>query len=87
MEYPEAPFRLHYGDLTDGTGLRRVLEVAQPDEVYNLGAQSHVKVSFSQPEYTADAVGLRYSAPARSHPRPLSKLVAARNPDVPGWQF
>ena len=58
MENPEAPLRLHYGDLTDGTGLRRVLEVAQPDEVYNLGAQSHVKVSFSQPEYTADAVGL-----------------------------
>ena len=37
---------LHYGDLGDGTGLRRVLEKVQPDEVYNLGAQSHVKVSF-----------------------------------------
>jgi GDPmannose 4,6-dehydratase len=48
---------LHYGDLTDSTGLRRILELAKPDEIYNLGAQSHVKVSFENPEYTADAVG------------------------------
>ncbi len=47
---------LHYGDMTDGTGLRRILERVQPDEVYNLAAQSHVKVSFEQPEYTADVV-------------------------------
>src|ERR1700686_2509197 len=53
---PAARLFLHYGDLTDGTGLRQVLEEAQPDEVYNLGAQSHVKVSFYQPEYTADTV-------------------------------
>ena len=46
---------LHYGDLTDSTGLRRVIEKARPDEIYNLGAQSHVKVSFENPEYTADA--------------------------------
>ncbi len=46
---------LHYGDLTDSTGLRRIIEAAQPDEIYNLGAQSHVKVSFELPEYTADA--------------------------------
>lgn len=45
---------LHYGDLSDGTGLRRILEKVKPDEVYNLGAQSHVKVSFDEPEYTAD---------------------------------
>jgi GDPmannose 4,6-dehydratase len=47
---------LHYGDLTDGTSLRRLLERIQPDEIYNLGAQSHVRVSFDQPEYTADVV-------------------------------
>jgi GDPmannose 4,6-dehydratase len=54
-----ARLRLHYGDLTDGTGLRQVLTAVQPDEVYNLGAQSHVRVSFDQPVYTvqADAVG------------------------------
>jgi len=49
---------LHYGDLTDATVLRRVLERARPDEIYNLGAQSHVKVSFEEPEYTADVVAL-----------------------------
>ncbi len=50
---------LHYGDLTDGMGLRQILSKTQPDEVYNLGAQSHVRVSFDQPVYTAkvDAVG------------------------------
>ena len=53
---PEARLFLHYGDLTDGTGLRRILERVRPDEIYNLAAQSHVKVSFEQPEYTADVV-------------------------------
>src|SRR5271157_1875999 len=53
-----ARLTLHYGDLTDGTGLRRVLEIVDPDEVYNLGAQSHVKVSFDIPEYTAEVVGV-----------------------------
>ena len=48
---------LHYGDLTDSSCLRHVMTVAGPDEVYNLGAQSHVRVSFDQPEYTADVVG------------------------------
>ena len=55
---PNARLRLHYGDLTDGTGLRAILEKVLPDEVYNIGAQSHVKVSFDQPEYTADVVAL-----------------------------
>jgi GDPmannose 4,6-dehydratase len=49
---------LHYGDIADSSGLRRILEKVQPDEVYNLAAQSHVRVSFDQPEYTADIVGL-----------------------------
>jgi GDPmannose 4,6-dehydratase len=49
---------LHYGDLTDGASLRRVLESVAPDEIYNLAAQSHVRVSFDQPEYTADVVAL-----------------------------
>lgn len=47
-------FMLHYGDLTDSSNLTRILEEVQPDEVYNLGAQSHVAVSFESPEYTAD---------------------------------
>ena len=49
---------LHYGDLSDASGLRRIIEQVQPDEVYNLGAQSHVRVSFDQAEYTADVVGV-----------------------------
>jgi GDPmannose 4,6-dehydratase len=49
---------LHYGDLTDSSGLQRILEEVKPEEVYNLGAQSHVKVSFEQAEYTADTVGM-----------------------------
>jgi len=49
---------LHYGDLTDGTTLRRILEEVQPIEIYNLGAQSHVRVSFDSPEYTVDTVGM-----------------------------
>ena len=50
--------KLHYGDLADGTVLRRILEATTPDEIYNLGAQSHVRVSFDVPEYTADAVAM-----------------------------
>ncbi len=51
-------FILHYGDLTDSTNLIRIVQEVQPDEVYNLGAQSHVKVSFDTPEYTANADGI-----------------------------
>ena len=47
---------LHYGDVTDGAGLRHVIEQVQPQEIYNLAAQSHVRVSFDQAEYTADVV-------------------------------
>src|SRR6202162_909338 len=53
-----APFRLHYGDLTDATNLIRLVQEIQPSELYNLGAQSHVMVSFETPEYTANADGL-----------------------------
>lgn len=55
---PEARMFLHYGDFTDAAGLRRVLQRIMPDEVYNLGAQSHVKVSFEQPEYTGNVDGM-----------------------------
>jgi GDPmannose 4,6-dehydratase len=57
--HPETRLFLHYGDLVDGTGLREVLSRVMPDEIYNLGAQSHVRVSFDQPVYTvqSDALG------------------------------
>ena len=53
-----ARLQLHYGDLGDASGLRRIVEQTMPDEVYNLAAQSHVRISFDQPAYTADVVGL-----------------------------
>jgi GDPmannose 4,6-dehydratase len=55
---PNVKFKLHYGDLTDSTNLARLVQEIQPDEIYNLGAQSHVKVSFDTPEYTANADGV-----------------------------
>jgi len=73
-----AQLTLHYGDLTDGTGLRRVLEKVDPDEVYNLGAQSHVKVSFDIPEYTAEVVAvgnLRLIEAMRDHVLHGGRLV------------
>ena len=51
-------FKLHFGDLTDSTNLIRIIQEVQPDEIYNLAAQSHVKVSFDTPEYTANADGI-----------------------------
>jgi GDPmannose 4,6-dehydratase len=55
---PNPKLKLHYGDLTDSSNLTRILQEVQPDEVYNLGAQSHVAVSFESPEYTADVDAL-----------------------------
>jgi len=55
---PDTKMFLHYGDLSDGSNLQRILFKVKPDEVYNLGAQSHVRVSFDMPEYTADVTGL-----------------------------
>src|SRR2546425_2244290 len=51
-------FVLHYGDMTDSGGLNRLIKTVRPDETYNLAAQSHVQISFDQPEYTGDADGL-----------------------------
>ncbi len=53
-----AHFKLHYGDLSDSSNLIRIIQETQPDEIYNLGAQSHVAVSFESPEYTADVDGI-----------------------------
>src|ERR1051326_8434979 len=55
---PNRRLVLHYGDLTDTSSLIRIIQQTRPDEIYNLGAQSHVAVSFEEPEYTADADGL-----------------------------
>jgi GDPmannose 4,6-dehydratase len=55
---PTARVFRHYGDLSDGTGMSRILDLVAPDEVYHLAAQSHVRVSFDQPEYTADVIAL-----------------------------
>jgi len=55
---PDHRFTLHYGDMTDASSLVRIIQQTQPDEIYNLAAQSHVAVSFEEPEYTADSDGL-----------------------------
>jgi len=55
---PDHRFTLHYGDMTDSSSLVRIIQQTQPDEIYNLAAQSHVAVSFEEPEYTADSDGL-----------------------------
>ena len=58
LHEPDVRFIMHYGDLTDATNLIRIVQETQPDEIYNLAAQSHVQVSFETPEYTANADGL-----------------------------
>lgn len=55
---PNARFLIHHGDLNDASSLNRILEEVQPDEIYNLGAQSHVRVSFEMPEYTAEVIAI-----------------------------
>lgn len=68
VEHPR--FILHYGDLTDATNIIRIVQETQPDEIYNLAAQSHVQVSFETPEYTAnaDGVGVLRILDGHSHP-------------------
>ena len=58
LKYKDKQFQLHYGDLTDSSNLTRIIKEVQPDEIYNLAAQSHVAVSFESPEYTADVDAL-----------------------------
>src|SRR5437868_468094 len=55
---PDTRLKLIYGDLNDGSSLNKILRTVEPDEIYNLGAQSHVRVSFDVPEYTAEVTGL-----------------------------
>jgi GDPmannose 4,6-dehydratase len=87
---PEARMFLHYGDLSDGSRMSTLLAHIQPDEIYNLAAQSHVRVSFDEPEYTGDTTGLgttrlleamRQSAPAaRFYQASSSEMFGAANP-------
>jgi GDPmannose 4,6-dehydratase len=73
-----ARLQLHYGDLGDASGLRRIIEQTLPDEVYNLAAQSHVRISFDQPAYTADVVGvgaLRLLEAIRDHNKRQDRAV------------
>jgi GDPmannose 4,6-dehydratase len=75
---PNSRLFLHYGDLSDGTGLRHIIDIAKPDEVYHLGAQSHVRVSFDSPLYTVDigALGtLRLLESVRDYTRQTSHEV------------
>ena len=88
--HPEAMLHLHYGDLIDGSRLATLLAEIQPHEIYNLAAQSHVRVSFDEPEYTGDTTGLgtirlleamRQSSPgARFYQASSSEMFGAANP-------
>jgi GDPmannose 4,6-dehydratase len=87
---PKAKLFLHYGDLTDGSRLTTLLAQIKPDEIYNLAAQSHVRVSFDEPEYTGDTTGLgtirlleaiRQSVPeAKFYQASSSEMFGAANP-------
>jgi GDPmannose 4,6-dehydratase len=88
--HPEARMFLHYGDLSDGSRMSTLLAHIQPDEIYNLAAQSHVRVSFDEPEYTGDTTGLgttrlleamRQSSPAaRFYQASSSEMFGAATP-------
>jgi GDPmannose 4,6-dehydratase len=96
---PEAKLFLHYGDLTDGSRLTTLLSRVQPDEVYHLGAQSHVRVSFDEPEYTGQTTGLgtvrlleairETGLPVRFYQASSSEMFGATPPpqseDTPFW--
>jgi GDPmannose 4,6-dehydratase len=85
-EVPDRRFLLHYGDLTDGQSLARLVGELQPDEVYNLGAQSHVAVSFEVPEFTFDVTGqgaLRLLEAVRNH-APTARYYQASSSEMFG---
>ena len=71
---------LHYGDLNDASSLNTILRHVRPDEIYNLGAQSHVRVSFDVPEYTGEVTGLGTRAAARGHARDRARGRASTRP-------
>jgi GDPmannose 4,6-dehydratase len=83
---PQARVFLHYGDLVDGIGLREILTRVQPDEVYNLGAQSHVRVSFDQPVYTVvtDAMGTMHLLEAIRDTRLPTRFYQASSSEMYG---
>ena len=80
----EIKFTLHYGDLTDSANIIRIVQEVQPDEIYNLGAMSHVQVSFEMPEYTGKCGWFRYTQNTGS-----SKIVRAyqKNQGLSGFYF
>ena len=79
-------FHLHYGDLTDSTNLIRIIQEVQPDEIYNLGAQSHVQVSFETPEYTAGTDGLgRFREPEDDEFAGLIRPLVVRAKPPASW--
>ena len=82
-----ANFKLHYGDLTDTSNLVRIVQETQPDEIYNLGAQSHVAVSFESPEYTADVDGMGTLRILEASRRPMSNCrPVSDNTAKPRWR-
>ena len=75
-------FFLHYGDMTDFSSLKRTIQMVEPEEIYNLAAQSHVAVSFEQPEYTVESDALGTVAHAGGNPQPGSSEQDAVLPGV-----